>query len=111
QYPQYKHAIGLQLKDSLLKCLLLSDLLVYDSLCNKGKVTKNDYDSRGMKLKYEYPDLLKNAFIKQINKNDTGFLNLAGNEFELWGRFVWEFYNTVAKPGFHQLSIGKTEFE
>ena len=49
--------------------------------------------------------------LKQIGDNDTGFLEVAKRQFEFWGPHIIGFYNTVAKPGFHQLKIGKTKFE
>jgi hypothetical protein len=110
QFPQYRNAVGLQLKNYLLKQALLKDLLKYDSACTPVPVTKNDYEN-GLRFKYEYPALLKNALLKQIGDNDTVFLEVAKRQFEFWGPHINGFYNTVAKPGFHQLTIRKTKFE
>ncbi|MEP6617113.1 MAG: hypothetical protein ABJA57_11060 [Ginsengibacter sp.] len=100
----------MQLKNYLLKQILLRALLKFDSSCTPIFVTKNDFESR-LRFKYEYPNFLRNALLKQVDETDTSFLELAKREFEWWGPNIIRFYNTILKPGIHQLTIGKEKFE
>ena len=110
QYPDYTYAIGLQCRDDSLKQMLLMTLLKYDELCNTPMITKNGYVMSNAKDVYEYSNMLKNAMLKQLKKDDTNFLKIATKEFEFWAPFAWGFLDTVAKPGLHQLSMGKRKF-
>ena len=111
QYPGYAYAISLQYKDDSLKQMLLTALLEYDKLCNDVLMTKNQYSQGGVgKLAYEYSDILKNAMLKQVQENDTNLLRIATKEFEFWAPLALGNFDTLAKPGWHQLSIGKRKF-
>ena len=112
QYPGYAYAISLQCEDDSLKQMLITALLEYDKSCNDFVMTKNQYDQLANgKLAYEYSNILKNAMLKQIQKNDTNLLKIVTKEYEFWAPLASGYFDTIAKPGWHQLSIGKRKFK
>jgi hypothetical protein len=60
---------------------------------------------------FQYNSALTNAFYRQANKNDTALLDHAIKELIFWTPFNSEYLNTIPKPGLHQLSIRKREFD
>jgi hypothetical protein len=112
-YSGYAYAIGLQYADDSLKKMFLTALLAYDKLCNDVLITKNEYSQQAVNGKYiyEYSNILKNAMLRQVQKNDTNLLTTANKEFEFWAPFASDYFETIAKPGWHQLSIGKRKFK
>jgi len=112
QYPGYAYAISLQYEDDSLKQMLLNALLEYDKFCDDPGIAKNQYGSLAIngKAPYEYSDVLKNAMLKQVQKNDTTLLKIVTNEFEYWAPFASRYFDTISKPGWHQMSVGKRKF-
>ena len=108
-YSRFTYAITLQCPDDSLKQIALTHLLEYDKLCNGAVMTKNNYDKPDVSTVYQY-GRLKNALLAQTQKNDSELLKTAIKEFEFWGPFASDYIHIVLKPGMHQLSMGKREF-
>jgi len=113
--PQFLFPVGMQIQNEQLKNHLLDKLKPYDCLCadsvERKSIEYNKYSFSPISSSYQYDAALTNALYRQTNKSDTALLNQAVRELEFWQPFAWEYLNTIAKPGLHQLGIGKRNFD
>ena len=113
--PDFSFAFGLQIQNDQLKNNLLDKLRSYDCLCAdtvvRGQVEYGKYALSPASTTLEYNAALANALYRQTNETDTALLDYAIKEIAFWTPFAWEYMNTIAKPGLHQLSIRKKEFD